>query len=162
MGSRRETKSTNKPSKGGGSKRPMKIFIIALVAVVVVIGVWELGRYYHKWGAPDELRAIKAESLTKKDIPGLTVTHTTVDGMGSFISKIMSPRVERTFDIGAQNRGEAMQEIIDIAEADGWVNDPSLELNDEWWGRKLSRGFNLTTIIEPDADNSSLIIVKVF
>lgn len=163
MGNRRETKSTHKRKKVDGRKRILTTAIVTLVAIVAVFGIWELGRYYRKWGAPDELRAIMAESLTKEDvlIPGMTEVDTRISGMGSFVTKVVSPRVLRTFDVGSSSRPAAMQEIIDLAEQDGWVHDPDI-ISQGWWGRKKARGFDLTIIIRPDAGSQKQINVEVF
>ena len=94
------------------------------------------------------------------DVSGLTLVRSEVNGMGSFVSKIVSPSVERVFDIGSASRETAVQRIIDLAEEDGWVYDPTLEVGDEWWGRKQSRGFDLAITIRSDASNQRSILVR--
>lgn len=160
MRSRQRSRSTNKSLGVSRQRRIARVATIVVVTVVAIMGVWELGRYYHKWGAPNELRAIKAEKITKMDVSGLTLVSSEVNGMGSFVSKIVSPSVERVFDIGSASRETAVQRIIDLAEEDGWVYDPTLEVGDEWWGREQSRGFDLAITIRSDASNQRSILVR--
>ena len=65
MRSRQRSRSTNKSLGVSRQRRIARVATIVVVTVVAIMGVWELGRYYHKWGAPNEPRAIKAEKITK-------------------------------------------------------------------------------------------------
>lgn len=159
MGTTQRSKATNKYTK-----KRRTILTVAIIAALVVagFGVWEWGRHDRRWGTPDELRAIKAQSLAKNELPGFTQSNIVISGMGNPVGVAPSPSITRTFDIGSRTIEEAQTEIIKIAEKDGWVHDPSLEVGGEWWGRKKVSSFDLAIIIKKDPTSSNRINIEVF
>lgn len=153
----------NTPNKEPERRRQIiKRVIIAGIVLVAVFGVYELGRQYHYWGEPDELRIMKSENITKTDLLNLRLIESMQHGEGDLVKKTVSPSVTRTFQATNNDVERTKEKIIQYAESDGWRHDPTLEVNDEWWGRKTVRGFHLTLIIRRHLSNTSLVEVKVF
>lgn len=159
MSSQASSEAPNKISKR--QQRMVKWGAVLLVAVVALFGIYELGRQANKWGEPDELRIIKAEKMVKDDLLGLELVKTRVDGEGDLISKTVSPSISRSFRVEDGQAESVRMQLIRLAEEDGWVHDPRLELNNEWWGRKTVKGFELTIIIDIPSNESNVIGVSI-
>ena len=159
MSSLASSKAPNKISKR--QQRMVKWGAVVLVAIVALFGIYELGRQANKWGEPDELRVIKAESMAKDDLLGLELVETRVDGEGDLISKTVSPRIERSFRVNGDDIETVMDRLIKMAEEDGWKHDPRLFKSSDWRGRKTINQFDLTLIIDPNINNN-LIRIAIF
>lgn len=137
-----------------------KRIITVVVAVIVVFGVYELGRHLSYWGNNDELRAIKSEKLVKDDLFGLKLLEEHTYGEGALFSKTISPSVYREFYLDGENYEPTRDKIIQYAEADGWVHNPSIVGENDWWGRKKVGRFDLALVISV-TPNRNLIRVEV-
>ena len=118
------------------SKRAITWAIIVIASVALLFGVYEVGRYNNKWGEPDTLRMIKKEKMASDDLLGLELISYRQDGEGSLIGKTVTPSVTREFRVSNDEIDTTVQEIIRLAEADGWKQDSTLSNDNEWWGRK--------------------------
>ena len=108
------------------SKRAITWAIIVIASVALLFGVYEVGRYNNKWGEPDTLRMIKKEKMASDDLLGLELISYRQDGEGSLIGKTVTPSVTREFRVNNDEIDTTVQKIVETAEADGWVYDPSV------------------------------------
>ena len=159
---------TSRPKSNTPNKEPerrrqiIKRVIIAGIVLVAVFGVYELGRQYHYWGEPDELRIMKSENIAKTDLLNLRLIESMQHGEGDLVKKTVSPSVTRTFQATNNDVERTKEKIIQYAESDGWRHDPTLEVNDEWWGRKTVGRFELTLTIETSLRFNDAIKIEVF
>lgn len=137
-----------------------KRIITVVIAVIVVFGVYELGRHLSYWGNNDELRAIKSEKLVKDDLFGLELLEKNVNGEGALFTKTISPSVYRKFYLDGENYESTRDKIIQYAEADGWVHNTNINVENDWWGRKKVGRFDLALVIRV-TPNRNLVEVGV-
>ena len=108
------------------SKRAIIWAVIVIASMALLFGVYEVGRYDNKWGEPDTLRMIKKEKMASDDLLGLELISYRQDGEGSLIGKTVTPSVTREFRVNNDEIDTTVQKIVETAEADGWVYDPSI------------------------------------
>jgi len=158
----RTAKSNTSNKQPERRRQIIKRVILASIIFVAVFGVYELGRQYHYWGEPNELRVIKSENITKTDLLNLTLIESMQHGEGDLVKKTVSPSVTRTFQATNNDIERTKEKIIQYAENDGWKHDPTLEVNDEWWGRKTVGRFELTLIVGTSLRFNDAIKIEVF
>jgi hypothetical protein len=156
------SKSNTSNKQPERQRQIIKRVILASIIFVAVFGVYELGRQYHYWGEPNELRVIKSENITKTDLLNLTLIESMQHGEGDLVKKTVSPSVTRTFQATNNDIERTKEKIIQYAENDGWKHDPTLEVNDEWWGRKTVGRFELTLIVGTSLRFNDAIKIEVF
>ena len=156
-------KTTRKtPSKPNlKSKRAITWAVIVIASVALLFGVYEVGRYNNKWGEPDTLRAIKTEKLASKDLLELKLISSSQQGEGSFVSKILTSSVTREFEPGGDGIDATVSKIVEFAEADGWVYDPSVypsRPERRVWRKLKDRDIRMVLYVEQGPTN---IIIEV-
>lgn len=159
---------TSRPKSNTPNRKPerrrqiIKRVIITSIVLVAVFGVYELGRQYHYWGEPDELRAIKAESVASEKLLGLELLDSRQSGQGDLVSKTVSPSVTRTFRVDEYGLESTKERIIKYAEEEGWRHDPSYPDKNAWKAKMNTKDFNLTMIIRQALRYENAIEVTVF
>ncbi len=143
------------------SKRAITWAIIVIASVALLFGVYEVGRYNNKWGEPDTLRMIKKEKMASDDLLGLELISYRQDGEGSLIGKTVTPSVTREFRVSNDEIDTTVQEIIRLAEADGWKQDSTLSNDNEWWGRKTKDSSSLATIVRVRNNHIEVTVLDV-
>lgn len=162
---------TSRPKSNTPNKEPerrrqiIKRVIIAGIVLVAVFGVYELGRQYHYWGEPDTLRALKTEPITNKKLLGLELVRSEQKGQGE-IAMIETPAPSVTHEFRAQTDGveATKQRIINYAESDGWVYDPTVYSQDEnnWLWRKQGKESPRMTLVVTTTKSTIVIEVTAY
>lgn len=156
-----KTKSTKKPAKVAKNrfkpdKPTIKKVAIWLVAIIVLLGVYELGRQGGLWGAPDALRLIRSEKIARKDLLGLKLISSEERGVNSLIRKTVTPSIENTFKPIDGDVDKTIEKIVQYAKADGWVYDDSY-VADIWIGRKHPRK-NIELVLSVEKYKGNIIL----
>ena len=102
-------------------KKAAIILAVTIAVIAAGVGGIELGRQAGWWGEPDELRAIKSESIVNDNPLGLTLISREESGKNNFLQKREWPAVTLIFK--SNNPKETKQKIIEFAERDGWKYD---------------------------------------
>ena len=140
-------------------KKAAIILAVTIAVIAAGVGGIELGRQAGWWGEPDELRAIKSESIVNDNPLGLTLISREESGKNNFLQKHGWPAVTLTFKSG--NPKETKQKIIEFAERDGWKYDDSISIDGMWWGRKKAVKPNTVAMSLLIESSKSSVIVRV-
>ncbi len=127
-------------------KKAAIILAVTIAVIAAGVGGIELGRQAGWWGEPDELRAIKSESIVNDNPLGLTLISREESGKNNFLQKREWPAVTLIFK--SNNPKETKQKIIEFAERDGWKYRDSAKSYDSWRANKNTDGKKLLLTIE--------------
>ena len=119
-------------------KRLVIIVGAIIISIAFIAGIIELGRKAKLWGKPDELIAIRAESIVDSKLLGLELERRDEHGSYTLFEK-RSPSVTLTFK--SDDPPATKDKIVKFAEDDGWVQDEDWSKNDnkQWYGRKVTK-----------------------
>lgn len=145
-----------------GFKPTRRQIITGLVVVVSLFAVYEIGRYAHLWGEPNELRAIKSEKLASEELLGLTLVESRQRGEGDLASKTVSPGIERTFKLTGESVKDLQARIIEYAKNEGWEEATGYVPEGSWEGRKSVKGFGLFISIKSSPNHDNAVKVEIF
>ena len=138
------------------------MIVRVLLVALLTFGVYELGRYANLWDEPNELRAIKSESLASTELLGLKLVKAEQMGEGSVVGKSVSPNITRIFKAKKDDAEATKRQIIKYAESEGWAYDPSISNDDSWWGRKTVGRFDLGISIKKSLRYDDSVEVGIF
>lgn len=161
----RTAKSNTSNKQPERQRQIIKRVILASIILVAVFGVYELGRQYHYWGEPNNLRALKAEPIANKKLLGLELVRSEQKGQGE-IAMIETPAPSVTHEFKAQTDGveATKQRIVNYAEGDGWAYDPTIYPQDEnkWLWRKQGKESPRMTLVVTTTKSTVIIEVTAY
>ena len=139
-------------------KRTLIILGTILGGIILIFGIVEGGRQMQWLGEPDELRAIKRESIVDGQLLGMELERRDENGKYNLLSKRLSPSVTLVFK--TDNPSEDFNRVVRFAKDNGWVKDEDLTRDESWWGRKITDdGFSLAVSIDISTESTVTVTV---
>ena len=132
-------------------KRLVIIVGAIIISIAFIAGIIELGRKAKLWGKPDELIAIRAESIVDSKLLGLGLERRDEHGSYTLFEK-RSPSVTLTFK--SDDPPATKDKIVKFAEDDGWIYTDTAKTYDAWRAQKYVKDIKLILSIE--AEKSSV------
>ena len=137
-------------------KRTLTILGTIIGGIILIFGIVEGGRQMQWWGEPDELRAIKRESIVDGRLLGLELIDRREGGKYGPMKKETTSSVTLAFKSG--NPSKDRDRIIQFAKDDGWRYTGRANTYDSWWAQKDIGNIELLLTIEAE---SSSVVVRV-
>ena len=127
-------------------KRTLTILGTIIGGIILIFGIVEGGRQMQWWGEPDELRAIKRESIVDGRLLGLELESRDENGRYNLLRKRLSPSVELVFK--SDNPSRDYDRVIQFAKDDGWSQRDDVEGDNSWRARKYKGNDRLSLTVQ--------------